>query len=380
VNFDLTDEQKALRDAARDALTRHDLLGVAHEVLDGGTPADLWPTAQAAGWPALMLPETHGGVGLGALEALLVAVETGRVLAGIPLMGHTCGCSLLAASTASVGARLEGFAEGHERVALVGAMPPSDLDPRWTVDAAAGPVRADTPVATLADDGAVVSGVVWWVPDVVSADAVVVVALAGDRPVAVLVDPGAEGVTVHDVARYDVTRNLGRVSFDEAPGILLEKVGEEEIRAAWFLGQAWLAAEAVGSVETALETAIAYAKERFTFGRPIGSYQAIKHGLVEIFRQLENARSLVYYAGWSYHAAPEEFALAASAARSAGDHALEHGARELMHVHGGISVTWEHDAPLYYRRAQLTRRLLGGTQASTDRVAAQILVQAMATR
>ena len=123
---------------------------------------------------------------------------------------------------------------------------------------------------------------------------------------------------------------------------------------------------------------VAYAKERHTFGRPIGSYQAVKHSLTEVLRQLDNGRALLYYAGWSRNGAPAEFPLAASAARSVAGRALDQAARTMISVHGGIGATWEHDAPLYFRRAQLSRRLLGGTAAATDRVAGEVMAQANA--
>ncbi len=151
---------------------------------------------------------------------------------------------------------------------------------------------------------------------------------------------------------------------------------EESLAAAWYLAQSLIAAESLGSVETALDVSVAYAKERFTFGRAIGSYQAVKHSLTEVLRQLENGRSLLYYAGWARAGAPGEFPLAASAARSVGGRALDNAARTMISVHGGIGATWEHDAPLYFRRAQLSRRLLGGTAAATDRVAGELIAQA----
>ncbi|HLM49401.1 MAG TPA: acyl-CoA dehydrogenase family protein, partial [Solirubrobacteraceae bacterium] len=116
-----------------------------------------------------------------------------------------------------------------------------------------------------------------------------------------------------------------------------------------------------------------YAKERFTFGRPIGSYQAVKHALVEVLRRLENLRSLVYYAGWAGDDKPDEFPLAASAARVAAGAAQDYATRELISVHGGIGATWEHDAPLFFRRAQLARRLLAGDGDAADRVADELL-------
>ncbi len=124
---------------------------------------------------------------------------------------------------------------------------------------------------------------------------------------------------------------------------------------------------------TCLEMATQYAKERFTFGRAIGSYQAVKHQLVEILRLADNARSLMYYAGWAAQDGPREFPLAASAFRVAAGKAAEFASRAQISVHGGIGATWEHDAPLFFRRAQLTRRLLGGTSGAIDRVAGELL-------
>jgi alkylation response protein AidB-like acyl-CoA dehydrogenase len=123
---------------------------------------------------------------------------------------------------------------------------------------------------------------------------------------------------------------------------------------------------------------VQYAKERFTFGRAIGSYQAIKHELTEVLRRLENARSLQYYAGWARTDAPDEFPLAASAVRTVAGEALDFATRSNINVHGGIGATWEHDAPLYFRRAQLHRRLLGGTSGAADRVAGELLTTARA--
>jgi alkylation response protein AidB-like acyl-CoA dehydrogenase len=202
-----------------------------------------------------------------------------------------------------------------------------------------------------------------------------VVVGAGDdgEPVAGVVEASAAGV--EPAVRYDATRALGHVTLDGARGARLD-VAPEQIARAWYLAQALLAAESVGAAEAALEMAVAYAKERFTFGRAIGSYQAVKHGLTEVLRVIENARSLLYYAGYAYADRPEEFPLAASAARSTAGRALDVAARQNIATHGGIGATWEHDAPLFFRRAQLSRRLLGGTSDATDRVAGELLAGA----
>jgi alkylation response protein AidB-like acyl-CoA dehydrogenase len=190
---------------------------------------------------------------------------------------------------------------------------------------------------------------------------------------AALVDAGA--ARIEAATLYDATRSLGHVTFDAAPATLLD-VGPDDTAAAWYLAQALIAAEAVGAVDVALQVSVAYAKERHTFGRAIGSYQAVKHELVEILRGLDNARSLMYYAGWAAQDKPDEFPLAASAFRVAAGKAFDHAARAQISVHGGIGATWEHDAPLYFRRAQLSRRLLGGTAGAADRVAGELITSA----
>ena len=228
----------------------------------------------------------------------------------------------------------------------------------------------------MSGDEATVSGELWWVPDAPGADVLVGVAVTDDgTPRGVAIDASQPGVTVEPVKGYDATRSLGHVALSNATATVLS-VPDDELAAAWYLAQALLAAESVGSVEVALDVSVAYAKDRHTFGRAIGSYQAIKHGLTEVLRRLENARSLCYYAGWARRGAPDEFPLAASAARSSAGRALDFGAREMIAVHGGIGATWEHDAPLFFRRAQLSRRLLGGDADATDRIATELLREA----
>lgn len=373
MNFDLSDEQVLLREAARDAFGRVRTVEAARSALEGGELPDLWPTAQQAGWTGLLIDDAHGGAGLGAIDAMLVAAEAGRVLASVPLLGH-----LPATAIANAGglddATLAKLASGEWRAAYVPARPGDDVDPAWTAEPRSGRRRAPAPEVTRGDEGlATVNGAVSWAPDAVGADVLVVVGVEAGAPVAVAFGPGADGVTVEAATGvYDATRPLGHVTLENACGRVLD-ASEETLRRAWFLAHALIAAESLGAVEECLERSVAYAKERYTFGRPIGSYQAIKHALTEVLRRQENTRSLLYYAGWAYEDKPDEFAAAASAARAAGGAALDFAAREVISVHGGIGATWEHDAPLFFRRAQLSRRLLGGTGDAVDRLAGELL-------
>ena len=373
MNFALSDEQVLLREAARDALSRIPTLEAARKALDGEPLPDLWPTAVAAGWPGLLIPEERGGAGLDVFDAMLVLGECGRALAPIPLLGHLPATAILAAAAAE---GIDELASGDRRAAYLPTRPPGDLVHGWTVDPHSGEARPAAPRAAIDGDTATVDGELWWVLDAPGADVLVGVAVtAGGTPVGVAVDADQPGVTVEPVKGYDATRSLGHVALSGAKATALS-VHEDELAAAWYLAQALLAAESVGSVEVALDVSVAYAKDRHTFGRAIGSYQAIKHGLTEVLRRLENARSLCYYAGWSRRGAPDEFALAASGARSSAGGALDFGSREMIAVHGGIGATWEHDAPLFFRRAQLSRRLLGGDADATDRVATELLREA----
>jgi alkylation response protein AidB-like acyl-CoA dehydrogenase len=365
MNFALTDEQEFLQEAARGALSRFKTVEGAREALDGSELPDLWPTAQEAGWPGLLISEEAGGAGLGVMEGMLVFSELGRVLAAVALLGHLPATYLLDRA----GAAEEALANGDTRAAYVPAKPPGDVDRTWSVDARFGSTRGEAP--TIADDGSV-TGEVPWLPDAPGADVLVVVGADGR---AALVQ--ASDAAIEPVEGYDATRSLAHVRFEDAPAEVLD-VTAEAVATAWYVAQALLAAEAVGAIELALETSVAYAKERFTFGRAIGSYQAVKHELVEILRRLENARSLMYYTGWAAKDKPEELPVAASAFRLVASEAYDHAARTQISVHGGIGATWEHDAPLYFRRAQLAKRLLGGTGDAADRVADELFAQARA--
>jgi alkylation response protein AidB-like acyl-CoA dehydrogenase len=375
MNLALSDEQELLREAARGTLARAGTVTAARAALEDPSAApDLWPLAVEAGWPGLLISEDGGGAGLAAFDAMLVAEECGRVLAGVPLLGALPATLLL--DTAGY-AGLEAVAAGEVRPVWLPVRPPgdTDADEGWTVDRRRGAGRAAAPVATVDGDAVTFEGSVAWVPDAPGADLFVAVGATGTGD---LVAAAVETADVEAVTRYDATRALGHVTLSGARGVRLD-VDADTVARAWYLAQALLAAESVGAAEAALEMAVAYAKERFTFGRAIGSYQAIKHGLTEVLRLVENARSLLYYAGYAFEDRPEEFAMAASAARSVAGRALDVAARQNITTHGGIGATWEHDAPLFFRRAQLSRRLLGGTADATDRVAGELLAAADAS-
>jgi len=358
----LTDEQTFLQEAAADALSRHKTVEHARAALDGENVPSVWDLAAEAGWTGLLTGEDADGVGLGAYEALLVLEICGRVLADARLLGHLPATALLEAAGAD--AELRGaLARGERRAALI--------------DVALGD-RGSSLVAAVDADIVTFDGTARGVLDATGADVLVAVGVTADGHAVVgVLDASASGVAIAARPAYDGTRSVADVRLDEARATLLAL---DPSRAAdgRDLQRALLAAEAVGAADACLTMARDYAVDRIAFGRPIGSYQAIKHKLVEMLRRIEGARSLLVDAGRTWEHDRAGFALSANAARVAATDALGYAAPENIFIHGGVGATWEHDASLYYRRAELARRLAGGADAAAEQVARELLAGAAA--
>jgi len=328
VNFDLSDEQRALAAAARDFFTSACSPADSRRALDEGTPVAPGRARLAdTGFAAITVPESAGGGGGSVLDLAVVAQEAGRVLAGPSLVSVARAAVLLADDDA----RLASLADGSVGYAVVDGTAPA-LD------------------AATADQ---------------------FLALQGDALVC-----GTGVVTVG--APIDPTRGLGQVEL----GVAVELASDARLRweRAERVAQVILAAEGLGAAERAVEIGVAYAKERQAFGRAIGSYQAVKHALVEAFVGVEQLRSLVWWAAWAADEAPEELPLAAAAVKGLSAEVLESASETLIQVHGGIGFTWEHDAHLYWRRAKVDRLLLGDEAAAYDQVARLVLAAPVPAR
>jgi alkylation response protein AidB-like acyl-CoA dehydrogenase len=316
VNFDLDQEHRDLADAARDFLSASASPAAARAVLDGA--AGVRPGRAElvkSGFATITIPESAGGGGGRVLDLAVVAEQAGRVLAGPSLVTFARAAVLLDGD-----ARLTGLATGDLSVAVV-----DDSGP--VLDA----VGAEGFLALR--DGALVCG------------------------------PG----TVTAREPIDPTRGLGDVTLGETT--VLAPDAAELWQRGERVGRTILAAEGLGAASRVLELAVEYAKERSAFGRAIGSYQAVKHMLVDVYVEVEQLRSLVWWASWAADHAPDELPLAAAAAKAAAATALEHAAETAVQVHGGIGFTWEHDAHLYWRRSKVDRLLLGDDVAAYDEVA-----------
>jgi alkylation response protein AidB-like acyl-CoA dehydrogenase len=337
----LTDEQEFLSEAATGSLSRRGTLAGARAALDGAPRPELWELAREAGWPGLLSAEAVDGADLGAYEAMLVLEACGARLADVGLLGHLPAVALLELADADLELRAR-LATGEQRAAFVDA----------------GEARG------LAD-----------VLDAADADVLVIATEAGVH----VVQADDPAVDVQRRPAYDATRSLATVTLTVAElGGRLE-VPRARVRDARDLRQALIAAESVGAAQACLEMARGYAVDRHAFGRAIGSYQAIKHKLVEMLRRIENGRSLLVDAGRAWALDRDEFALAAYAARVVATDALDYAAPESIFIHGGIGATWEHDAQLYYRRAEVSRRLAGGAEAAAEVVAAELLRRSLST-
>ncbi|HYG95313.1 MAG TPA: acyl-CoA dehydrogenase family protein [Nocardioides sp.] len=314
--FDLDDEQRDLAAAARDFLTSASP-AAARSALEAGTT--YVPPGRVelvkSGFAAITVPEQSGGGGGTVLDLAVVAEQAGRVLAGPSLVTFARAAVLL---------------EGH-----------------------------DERLAALAD-GSLAVAVVDEGPVLDAAEAETFLALRGD-------DLVLGGGIVTEREAVDPTRGLADVSLADVE--VVEAGARDRWTRALQVGRTILAAEGLGSAARALELGLEYAKERHAFGRPIGSYQAVKHSLVDVYVEVEQLRSLVWWAAWAADNAPDELPTASAAAKAASATTLELAVETLIQVHGGIGFTWEHDAHLFWRRAKVDRFLLGDDVAAFDEVA-----------
>jgi alkylation response protein AidB-like acyl-CoA dehydrogenase len=350
MRFAPTAEQEAFRDTARrflaDRVRVRDLTA-----RPGAHDPALWREIASLGWLGVDVPESLGGQGLGFLETALLAEETGRALLPGPFLGHLLAVQalLVAGDVATIPALVSGETVAATAVAAAPASPPAAV--RLVRTRLRG--EAVVPCAEAAD---------------------LIFVAAGSSGGGVVAAARARDCALQGVQTLDLTRPQSKVVFEGAPAVArLEPSGY----AAWEdRARVLLAAEAVGGAERALETAIAYAGDREQFGRPIGSFQAVKHRAADAFRALTAARLAARYAAWAIAAGADGAPFAAAAAKATAGDAFVRCAADSIQIHGGIGFTWEHDAHLYYRRALAIQAALGDAGAQRDRIASDVLARA----
>jgi alkylation response protein AidB-like acyl-CoA dehydrogenase len=346
MDFELSPDQLALQDAARDLLddrAGHDQVR-AH--LDSGRPYDesLWRALADQGWLAIALAEADGGVGLSWVEAAVLLEQIGRHTAPVPFLPSLLALTALAGAEEPQGEWVGGLASGARMGCVAWSTHPDALravasGPTWTVSGRIGPVEG----AALADIAVVVAG-----------DAVFSVELdEAHRPPA---EPAMDG-----------TRVLSWLTLDEVPAT---RLGGASLAAEILdRGAVGAAAEILGGSDRVLEMAVQYAKDRVQFDQPIGSFQAIKHRCADMLVDVEGMRSATWYAAWAISAGDPDASAAASTAKVWSSDAAKRVMASGLQVHGGIGFTWEHDLHLYMKRSQFDRLSYGDAVYHRERLA-----------
>jgi alkylation response protein AidB-like acyl-CoA dehydrogenase len=330
----------ALRDSVRTLLTRQ--------------AGDVWPKLREIGAPGLAVPECYGGAGAGLGETCVVLEELGRTLTPSPLLGSAvlAAQALLATGDTDACHRLlPGIADGSRVAALV-----------WT-----GPAGHWTPdeVACRADDKGTLTGTAHHVLDGDVADVLLVAAGTPEGVELFEVAPGSPGVSRTGVTAMDLTRRLAVVGLSGAAG---RRIGAVDLARVRDIACVALSAEQVGAAARALELTVGYAKTRVQFGRPIGAFQALQHRMADLHVLVEAARSASHAAA---HDGPD-LPVRAAVAKVRCSEALMRVAGEMIQIHGGIGITWEHDAHRYFKRAHGTWHLFGQPAEHVARLAALI--------
>ncbi|HWE98534.1 MAG TPA: acyl-CoA dehydrogenase family protein [Caulobacteraceae bacterium] len=365
MDFDFSDDQKFLKTEARKFLEARCPVGVVRGVLDDESRAydeGLWKAVAAQGWLGTAIPEEYGGLGLGGLELCAIAEELGRSLAPIPFAStvyFVAEALKLAGSEAQKSKWLGKIAAGE----IIGCFA--------TVERPGALTEAQVQSRV---EGGRLSGVKLPVTDGAIADLAVVLAREGTGTSLFLVETAGGGVKREALQTLDPTRGVARLSFDGARAERLGEAGEGMSLTEQVLDRAavLLAFEQIGGGDRALEMAKGYALERYAFGRPIGSYQAIKHKLADIYVKNELARSNAYYGAWALSTGAAELPVAAAAARVSATEAFWFAAKENLQTHGGMGFTWAVDCHLFYRRAQQLGLVAGGGKAWKERLVSQL--------
>jgi len=337
------------------------------ETEEGYDPAVWSQMAEQLGLQGLALPEEHGGSGYGFLEQIVVLEEMGRALLCAPYFS-----SIVLAATAL----LQSGDEAAQKDLLPGIADGSTIATlAWVENADSWDASGITTTATRSGDGYTLDGRKTLVLDGHIANLLLVVAQTDNGPSLFAVDAEASGLTRRALETLDLTRKLAAVELNATPARLIgdEGAAGRILDKTLQIAIVALSAEQVGAAQRCLDMSVDYAKLRVQFGRPIGSFQAIKHKCADMLLEVESAKSAAYYAAWAIADDTDEVPVVASLAKAYCSDAFASAATETIQIHGGIGFTWEHDAHLYYRRAKSTEQFLGSPAEHRDVLAGLLL-------
>jgi alkylation response protein AidB-like acyl-CoA dehydrogenase len=368
-------EQEELRASVRRFLADRVPITAVRELMetdDGGDPA-VWQLAgEQLGLQGLAIPEEYGGSGFSFAEQAIVLEELGAALYGGPYLASAviaANALLASGDEAAKKAYLPGIASGE----LIATLAFTEEDGSWEPDAAR---LTATPDPAEAGDGGGwrLDGRKSFVLDGHTAGLILVAARTAAGVSLFAVPADAAGLTRTALPTLDQTRKLARLDFDAVPATLVGTDGGGEAVLSRTLDIAAIAqaAEQLGGAQRALDMAVEYAKVRYQFGRPIGSFQAIKHRCADLLLEVESLRSAVVYAAAAVAEDSAEIPVVAALVKAYASDVYFHVAAENIQIHGGIGFTWEHDAHLYFKRAKASELFLGDANLHRERLAARI--------
>jgi alkylation response protein AidB-like acyl-CoA dehydrogenase len=377
MHFAFTEEQEELRSQARGFLGEFSSPGQVRKAMasERGYDPELWGRISAElGWTAVVIPEEYGGLGLSHVELVALMEEMGAALLCAPFLSSVC----LAGS-----ALVLGGSEAQKREHLPGIADGSTIGTLAYMESNGRPDATGIEALARRDGGDfVLTGSKSFVLDGHTAGLLLVAARrpgsSGEEGVSLFVLPSDRpGLGRRLLPTMDQTRKQAELVLEGVRVPASALMGEEGegwkiLSGALDLAAVALAAEQVGGAQRCLDMSVAYAKERVQFGRPIGSFQAIKHKCADMMVEVESARSASYYAGWAASQGTEDLPVAAALAKAFCSDAYFRCAAQSLQIHGGVGFTWEYDVHLYFKRARSSEILFGSPAYHRERVARQI--------
>jgi alkylation response protein AidB-like acyl-CoA dehydrogenase len=364
MNLDFSDDQKFLQDEAKKFFDKEGGLANARRVMDESLEGDkeLWQKIVELGWTGIRVPEAYEGLGLGHLELCVIAEELGRSLAPVPF-------------SSSVYFFTEAIIKyGSEAIK-------TDLLPKLVSGEVIGTYGIAEQMHQTTESNLTVSvasekinGIKIAVPDAGMATHMIVVVKSSNGSDLRLLDLGDSSVTITQQKNIDTSRAFFKIEFKDTPSKLVGEAGHGWAHIQHLLDQAAVlfAFEQVGGSQAALDMAKAYSLERFAFGRQIGSYQAIKHKLADMYIALTLAKSNCYYGAWALSSESAELPLAAATARVSATKAFQLCSKENIQTHGGNGFTWEYDCHLFYKRSKVLSVLVGSESTWKEKLVSNL--------
>ena len=357
MNFDFSDDQKLLQEQARKFLTDKCSRKLVRSVLDNNDnqySKELWQQVVDMGWTATAIPEEYGGLGLGMLELCVIAEELGRSLAPIPF----------SSSIYIFAEFLKAYGSDEQKKKYLPKIASGEFIGSFAFPETKGSPRANNLNSKVENNK--LSGKKLPVSDGQVADVLIVAANSDNNQnhnslSLYIVETNQDGVKEKLLDTLDPTRPSSEIEFNDASCNSLGGKGEGWSMIENILNRAAVlfAFEQVGGAQVALDEAKKYSIERYAFGKPIGSFQALKHKMADMYVKNELAKSNAYYGAWALSTDSMELPVAAAGARVSATDAFHYASKENIQIHGGVGFTWEYDCHLFYRRSKLLSLNLG---------------------